>query len=116
MKLTRLRLIGFKSFVEPTDFLIEPGLTGVVGLKEETHEVTLKPGTMSRVDFRLPADVDLRGQVAELRLDAADDGSIKARWTVEICGFLVGAILHFFLPLSTRPRFAQREADGLVEA
>jgi chromosome segregation protein len=31
MKLTRLRLIGFKSFVEPTDFVIETGLTGVVG-------------------------------------------------------------------------------------
>src|SRR5665213_1407480 len=31
MKLTRLRLLGFTSFVEPTDFLIEPGLTGVVG-------------------------------------------------------------------------------------
>jgi chromosome segregation protein len=31
VKLTRLRLVGFKSFVEPTDFLIEPGLTGVVG-------------------------------------------------------------------------------------
>ncbi|HEX3858080.1 MAG TPA: chromosome segregation protein SMC [Pseudolabrys sp.] len=31
MKLTRLRLIGFKSFVEPADFMIEPGLTGVVG-------------------------------------------------------------------------------------
>ena len=31
MKLTRLRLTGFKSFVEPTDFEIEPGLTGVVG-------------------------------------------------------------------------------------
>src|SRR3569623_2474396 len=31
MKLTRLRLLGFKSFVEPTDFLIEPGLTGGVG-------------------------------------------------------------------------------------
>src|SRR6185295_16234292 len=31
MKLTRLRLLGFKSFVEPTDFQIEPGLTGVVG-------------------------------------------------------------------------------------
>src|SRR5215475_9319295 len=31
MKLTRLRLIGFKSFVEPTEILIEPGLTGVVG-------------------------------------------------------------------------------------
>src|SRR3569623_754997 len=31
MKLTRLRLHGFKSFVEATDFVIEPGLTGVVG-------------------------------------------------------------------------------------
>src|SRR6202030_2631363 len=31
MKFTRLRLIGFRSFVEPTDFLIEPGLPGVVG-------------------------------------------------------------------------------------
>src|SRR6202051_2818902 len=31
MKLTRLRLIGFKSFVEPTDFEIQPGLTGGVG-------------------------------------------------------------------------------------
>src|SRR3990170_2825954 len=31
MKFTRLRLIGFKSFVEPTDVLIEPGLTGIVG-------------------------------------------------------------------------------------
>jgi len=27
----RLRLAGFKSFVEPTEFRIEPGLTGVVG-------------------------------------------------------------------------------------
>ncbi len=31
MKLTRLKLVGFKSFVEPTDFHIEPGLSGVVG-------------------------------------------------------------------------------------
>src|SRR6185295_15004039 len=31
MKITRLRLSGFKSFVEPVDLLIEPGLTGVVG-------------------------------------------------------------------------------------
>jgi chromosome segregation protein len=31
MKLTRLRIIGFKTFVEPADFMIEPGLTGVVG-------------------------------------------------------------------------------------
>jgi chromosome segregation protein len=31
MKITRLRLLGFKSFVEPTDLVIEAGLTGVVG-------------------------------------------------------------------------------------
>jgi len=28
---TRLRLSGFKSFVEPTELLIAPGLTGIVG-------------------------------------------------------------------------------------
>ena len=31
MNFTKLRLLGFKSFVEPTEFLIESGLTGVVG-------------------------------------------------------------------------------------
>jgi chromosome segregation protein len=31
MHMTRLRLLGFKSFVDPTELLIEPGLTGVVG-------------------------------------------------------------------------------------
>ncbi|HEY0571892.1 MAG TPA: AAA family ATPase, partial [Enterovirga sp.] len=31
MKLTRLRIVGFKTFVEPTEVLIEPGLTGIVG-------------------------------------------------------------------------------------
>lgn len=31
MQFRRLRLAGFKSFVEPTELLIEPGLTGVVG-------------------------------------------------------------------------------------
>ncbi|QTL01832.1 AAA family ATPase [Aquabacter sp. L1I39] len=31
MKFNRLRLTGFKTFVEPTELLIEPGLTGVVG-------------------------------------------------------------------------------------
>jgi chromosome segregation protein len=31
VKITRLRLLGFKSFVEATELLIEPGLTGVVG-------------------------------------------------------------------------------------
>ena len=27
----KIKLTGFKSFVEPTDFIIQPGLTGVVG-------------------------------------------------------------------------------------
>ncbi|MBV8169465.1 MAG: chromosome segregation protein SMC, partial [Alphaproteobacteria bacterium] len=31
MQFTSLRLTGFKSFVEPTELIIEPGLTGVVG-------------------------------------------------------------------------------------
>jgi chromosome segregation protein len=31
MKFTKLRLVGFKSFVEPTEFQIESGLTGIVG-------------------------------------------------------------------------------------
>src|SRR3990170_8735844 len=31
MKFSRLRLSGFKSFVEPTELVIEKGLTGVVG-------------------------------------------------------------------------------------
>ena len=31
MHIHRLRLLGFKSFVEPTDLIIEKGLTGVVG-------------------------------------------------------------------------------------
>ena len=31
MKFTKLRLTGFKSFVESTELAIEPGLTGVVG-------------------------------------------------------------------------------------
>ncbi|WP_395664309.1 chromosome segregation protein SMC [Methylocella sp.] len=31
MKFTKLRIAGFKTFVEPTEFLIEPGLTGIIG-------------------------------------------------------------------------------------
>ena len=31
MQITRLRIAGFKSFVEPTELRIEPGLTGIVG-------------------------------------------------------------------------------------
>ena len=31
MRFNRLRLTGFKSFVEPTELFVEPGLTGVIG-------------------------------------------------------------------------------------
>jgi chromosome segregation protein len=31
LKFVKLHISGFKTFVEPTDFLIEPGLTGIVG-------------------------------------------------------------------------------------
>ena len=31
MRFSRLRLLGFKSFVDPTDIPIEDGLTGIVG-------------------------------------------------------------------------------------
>lgn len=31
MQFTNLKLTGFKSFVDPTDFRIEPGVTGIVG-------------------------------------------------------------------------------------
>ena len=31
MKFTRLHLTGFKSFVDPTDLKIDPGLTGIIG-------------------------------------------------------------------------------------
>ena len=31
MRFDRLRIVGFKSFCEATDFQIEPGLTGIVG-------------------------------------------------------------------------------------
>ena len=31
VQFSKLRLVGFKSFVEPTELLIEPGLTGVIG-------------------------------------------------------------------------------------
>src|SRR5207245_962739 len=31
VQFSKLRLTGFKSFVDPTDLVIEPGLTGIVG-------------------------------------------------------------------------------------
>jgi hypothetical protein len=47
-------------------------LAGVEGLGEDSQPVTLEPGRIARVDFKIPAGVDLKGQVADLRLEPAD--------------------------------------------
>jgi chromosome segregation protein len=66
MHITRLRLLGFKSFVEPTELVIERGLTGVVGpngcgksnllealrwVMGETSYKTMRASTMEDVIF-----------------------------------------------------------------
>ena len=66
MKFTRLRLSGFKSFVEPTELYVEPGLTAVVGpngcgksnlfdalrwVMGETRPSSLRGGEMDDVIF-----------------------------------------------------------------
>ncbi len=88
MQIHRLRLSGFKSFVEPADLRIEPGLTGVVGpngcgksnlleairwVMGETSAKSMRSGGMEDVIFagtstRPPRDF------AEVVLHAEDDG------------------------------------------
>ena len=66
MRFTRLRLSGFKSFVEPTELFVEPGLTAVVGpngcgksnlfdalrwVMGETRPSSLRGGEMDDVIF-----------------------------------------------------------------
>src|SRR3569623_200631 len=82
MKFSRLRLLVFKSFVEPTDFLIEPGLTGVVGpngcgksnlvealrwVMGETSARQMRGGEMDDVLFGGTADRPARN-LAEVQL------------------------------------------------
>ena len=87
MRIARLRLSGFKSFVDPAELLIEPGLTGVVGpngcgksnllegirwVMGETSARSLRGGGMDDVIFagtaRRPprdfAEVALEGEIA----------------------------------------------------
>ena len=91
MQFSRLRLTGFKSFVDPTDLAIEPGLTGIVGpngcgksnLVEalrwamgETSAKRLRGGEMDDVIFGGTGTRPARN-VAEvgLHLDNADRGA-----------------------------------------
>lgn len=89
MEISRLKLSGFKSFVEPAELRIEPGLTGVVGpngcgksnlleairwVMGETSAKSLRSGGMEDVIFagtstRPPRDF------AEVVLHARDDGA-----------------------------------------
>ncbi|HEY5346701.1 MAG TPA: AAA family ATPase, partial [Rhizomicrobium sp.] len=82
MKFTRLRLSGFKSFVEPTELYIEPGLTAIVGpngcgksnlfdalrwVMGETRPSSLRGGEMDDVIFSGSAGRPSRN-VAEVTL------------------------------------------------
>lgn len=89
MQIHRLKLSGFKSFVEPAELRIEPGLTGVVGpngcgksnlleairwVMGETSAKSMRSGGMEDVIFagtstRPPRDF------AEVVLHASDDAS-----------------------------------------
>ena len=87
MQIKRLRLSGFKSFVEPADLRIEPGLTGVVGpngcgksnlleairwVMGETSAKSMRSGGMEDVIFAGTEQRPPR-QFAEVVLTGTDD-------------------------------------------
>jgi len=89
MQFKRLRLSGFKSFVEPADLRIEPGLTGVVGpngcgksnlleairwVMGENSAKAMRGGGMDDVIFAGTARRPAR-DFAEVTLSATTDGS-----------------------------------------
>src|SRR5690348_4020720 len=91
MRIRRLKLSGFKSFVEPTELRIEPGLTGVVGpngcgksnlleairwVMGEGSPKSLRSGGMDDVIFAGTAQRPTRdfAEVSLLLDQAAEDG------------------------------------------
>ncbi len=87
MEISRLKLSGFKSFVEPAELRIEPGLTGVVGpngcgksnlleairwVMGETSAKSMRSGGMEDVIFAGTSTRPERA-FAEVVLHAADD-------------------------------------------
>lgn len=87
MQISRLKLSGFKSFVEPAELRIEPGLTGVVGpngcgksnlleairwVMGETSAKSMRSGGMEDVIFAGTSTRPERA-FAEVVLHAADD-------------------------------------------
>jgi chromosome segregation protein len=106
IQFTKLRLSGFKSFVEPTELLVEPGLTGVVGpngcgksnlvealrwVMGETSARQMRGGEMDDVIFsgsrnrpaRNVAEValtlDNRARTAPASLNTADELEVSRR-------------------------------------
>ncbi len=92
MQFTRLRLAGFKSFVDPADLEIAPGMTGIVGpngcgksnlvealrwVMGETSARRMRGGDMEDVIFGGTATRPARN-VAEVALVAEDDGALPA--------------------------------------
>lgn len=88
MRFTRLKLTGFKSFVDPTDLIINPGLTGVVGpngcgksnllealrwVMGETRAKAMRGGGMEDVIFAGAASRPARNFAeVSLQIDNAD--------------------------------------------
>src|SRR5271170_4515345 len=88
MQVDRLRLVGFKSFVDPTELVIDPGLTGIVGpngcgksnlvealrwVMGETSAKRMRGGEMDDVIFSGNSDRPARNVCeVEVLLDNAD--------------------------------------------
>ena len=98
MLIRKLKLSGFKSFVEPAELRIEPGLTGVVGpngcgksnlleairwVMGETSAKSMRSGGMDDVIFAGTAQRPPR-DFAEVVLDAVDDGGEELQVTRRI--------------------------------
>ena len=106
LKLTKLRIAGFKTFVEPAEFLIEPGLTGIVGpngcgksnLVEALRWVSLPKSRFEHTD-----DGGRQGSDAQQRLRSARSIAYRAR----PC-----QVKHGFAPRYNRWRMAQESGEG----
>ena len=94
MQFNRLRLAGFKSFVDPTELIVEPGLSGIVGpngcgksnlvealrwVMGETSPKSMRGGAMDDVIFAGTANRPARNLAeVSLELDNADRSAPSA--------------------------------------
>ena len=100
MQVTKLRLAGFKSFGHPTELLIEPGLTGIVGpngcgksnlvdalrwvmgetsargLRGDDMDAVIFAGTVARPPFDQEVELHLRG-AAPVLPELGDDDELQ---------------------------------------